>query len=204
MRNQKAETTRVSAAQQHVPDGLEAAGLVGRAPGERIMGTETEYGVIAPGSGLTPTQLSAAVVTAMGEALEQLGSASAAAPWDYLHERPLDDARGFSMRRADAHESQLTHEGTSVAPVATAKGGSGRILMNSVLGNGARFYVDHAHPEYSSPETTNSYDAAVWDQVTAWRARRRGSLAGASGTRFFCTRTMWTVRVPRMERTRTI
>lgn len=165
MRNQKAETTRVSAAQQHVPDGLEAAGLVGRAPGERIMGTETEYGVIAPGSGLTPTQLSAAVVTAMGEALEQLGSASAAAPWDYLHERPLDDARGFSMRRADAHESQLTHEGTSVAAGATAKGGSGRILMNSVLGNGARFYVDHAHPEYSSPETTNSHDAAVWDQA---------------------------------------
>ena len=115
----------------------------------------------------------------MGEALEELGSASAAAPWDYLHERPLDDARGFSVRRADAHESQLTHEGTSVAAGASVAGdcagagtgaagagaSGGRILMNSVLGNGARFYVDHAHPEYSSPETTNSYDAAVWDQA---------------------------------------
>lgn len=161
-------------AQHPVPEGLTAAGLVGRTPGERVMGTETEYGVIAPGSELTPTQLSAAVVTAMGEALDELGSASAAAPWDYLHERPLDDARGFSMRRADAHASQLTHEGTSVAAGASvagshasagARSANGRILMNSVLGNGARFYVDHAHPEYSSPETTNSYDAAVWDQA---------------------------------------
>lgn len=154
--------------QHPVPEGLTVAGLVGRAPGERVMGTETEYGIIAPGSELTPTQLSAAVVTAMGQALEELGSASAAAPWDYLHERPLDDARGFSMRRADAHESQLTHEGTSVAAgtgVAGAGAAGGRILMNSVLGNGARFYVDHAHPEYSSPETTNSYDAALWDQA---------------------------------------
>ena len=25
-------------------------------------------------------------------------------------------------------------------------------LANTVLTNGARFYVDHAHPEYSSPE----------------------------------------------------
>ncbi len=165
--------------QYPVPDGLTAAGLVGRTLGERVMGTETEYGIIAPGSELTPTQLSAAVVTAMGEALEELGSASAAAPWDYLHERPLDDARGFSVRRADAHESQLTHEGRSVAAGASGAAGAagagtgvagagaagGRILMNSVLGNGARFYVDHAHPEYSSPETTHSYDAAVWDQA---------------------------------------
>ena len=32
-------------------------------------------------------------------------------------------------------------------------------MMNMVLGNGARLYVDHAHPEYSSPEVTNPRDA---------------------------------------------
>ncbi len=36
-------------------------------------------------------------------------------------------------------------------------------LNNRVLGNGARFYVDHAHPEYSSPEVTSPLDAVVWD-----------------------------------------
>src|SRR3712207_8437754 len=27
-------------------------------------------------------------------------------------------------------------------------------LVNVILPNGARYYVDHAHPEYSSPETS--------------------------------------------------
>ncbi|PTT70062.1 depupylase/deamidase Dop, partial [Arthrobacter sp. HMWF013] len=40
---------------------------------------------------------------------------------------------------------------------------SGSLLTNMVLGNGARLYVDHAHPEYSSPEVTNPRDAVVWD-----------------------------------------
>src|SRR6185312_8186634 len=31
--------------------------------------------------------------------------------------------------------------------------------------NGARFYVDHAHPEYSSPETTNPRDCVIWDRA---------------------------------------
>jgi Pup amidohydrolase len=35
----------------------------------------------------------------------------------------------------------------------------------SILTNGARLYVDHAHPEYSSPEVTNPRDAVVWDKA---------------------------------------
>jgi proteasome accessory factor PafA2 len=36
-------------------------------------------------------------------------------------------------------------------------------MVNRVLTNGARFYVDHAHPEYSSPECTTAMDALVYD-----------------------------------------
>lgn len=36
-------------------------------------------------------------------------------------------------------------------------------LHNRVLGNGARLYVDHGHPEYSSPETTTPTDALTWE-----------------------------------------
>src|SRR5699024_12552141 len=39
------------------------------------------------------------------------------------------------------------------------------MLVNLILPNGARFYVDHAHPEFSSPETTNPLDAVIWDQA---------------------------------------
>ena len=38
-------------------------------------------------------------------------------------------------------------------------------LINLILSNGARFYVDHAHPEYSTPETINPRDCVIWDKA---------------------------------------
>jgi proteasome accessory factor PafA2 len=34
-----------------------------------------------------------------------------------------------------------------------------------ILTNGARLYVDHAHPEYSTPECTNPRDIVLWDKA---------------------------------------
>ena len=34
-------------------------------------------------------------------------------------------------------------------------------LVNAVLTNGARYYVDHAHPEYSSPECADALEACA-------------------------------------------
>src|SRR5699024_3238309 len=72
--------------------------------------------------------------------------------WDYADETPLRDARGFEMARQLADVSQLT----DVDDPTTA---------NSVLSNGARLYVDHAHPEYSSPEVVSPRDALRWDRA---------------------------------------
>ena len=55
------------------------------------------------------------------------------------------------MSRADADPSQLTDADLGLA--------------NAVLTNGARFYVDHAHPEYSSPEVLTPKDALVYDRA---------------------------------------
>ncbi|MCD0486567.1 proteasome accessory factor PafA2 family protein, partial [Streptacidiphilus sp. ASG 303] len=56
-------------------------------------------------------------------------------------------------------------------------------LANVILTNGARVYVDHAHPEYSAPETTNPRDAVLWDtageRVMAAAAARAAELPGA-------------------------
>ena len=38
-----------------------------------------------------------------------------------------------------------------------------RVTMNAILPNGARLYVDHAHPEYSSPEVLSPADAVLYD-----------------------------------------
>ncbi len=55
-------------------------------------------------------------------------------------------------------------------------------LANVILTNGARFYVDHAHPEFSSPECTNPRDAVIWDKagerIMAEAARRAAQVPG--------------------------
>ncbi|MDJ0320154.1 depupylase/deamidase Dop [Pseudarthrobacter sp. PS3-L1] len=142
----------------------------------RVMGAETEYGIHAPSApGANATMMSARVVQAYAHVTRQRAAGGAEARWDYTDEEPLHDARGWSQNRDSAHPSQLTDQPPvlDAEAVALAYGRpdleldgqdeSGSMLMNMVLGNGARLYVDHAHPEYSSPEVTNPRDALTWD-----------------------------------------
>ncbi|MCZ9340122.1 depupylase/deamidase Dop, partial [Streptomyces sp. TRM76130] len=91
------------------------------------------------------------------------------ARWDFEEENPLRDARGFDLAREVADSSQLTDEDIGLA--------------NVILTNGARLYVDHAHPEYSAPEVTNPRDAVLWDKagerIMAEAAERAAQLPGA-------------------------
>src|SRR5450830_327059 len=136
------------------------------------MGIETEYGILQPGRpGATPMRRSSHVVAVHATARE---SARARARWDYDDEDPLHDARGFRLQRASAHPSMLTD-----APSKPAPSGDGPQLLarsgieeyddpgaaNVVLTNGARLYVDHAHPEYSSPEVTGPLAGVRWDRA---------------------------------------
>jgi len=54
---------------------------------------------------------------------------------------------------------------------------------NCILTNGARLYVDHAHPEYSSPEVTNPLDGVLWDvageRVMLAAARELATIPGS-------------------------
>ncbi len=114
----------------------------------RIMGIESEFGISSPTNpSANPMLLSSQVVNAYADLT--MPNRIKRMRWDYDVESPLRDARGFDMSRADADPSQLTNEDYGLA--------------NVVLTNGARFYVDHAHPEYSSPEVTNPLDGALWD-----------------------------------------
>ncbi|HEY2832558.1 MAG TPA: depupylase/deamidase Dop, partial [Sporichthyaceae bacterium] len=57
-------------------------------------------------------------------------------------------------------------------------------LANVILTNGARLYVDHAHPEYSTPECTNPRAAVIWDKagerVMAEAATKAATVPGAA------------------------
>jgi proteasome accessory factor PafA2 len=126
------------------------------------MGTETEYGISVPG------QPTANAMVASSQIVNAFQPSSAARDrrtrWDFEEESPLRDARGFDLSR----------EATTDPGSALADDDLG--LANVILTNGARLYVDHAHPEYSGPEVTNARDLVIWDKagerVMAEAARR--------------------------------
>ena len=147
----------------------------------RMMGIETEYGIVQPGVPMAnPMALSAAVVAAYAE------QAAATARWDYEGEDPLADARGFRLERAAAHPDQLTD--SPAERDATLGGlrrrrpepaGLGGPVTSVVLTNGARLYVDHAHPEYSSPEVIGPRAAVRWDRAGEEVMRRATAVLAA-------------------------
>lgn len=141
----------------------------------RIVGLETEFGVLDPDNPrANPIELSDIVVDSYG----RHGSAAGCTEpvrWDYTGEDPLHDARGFRLERAAADPSMLTDDPTRPAPSGgahlqhIARPSREELALphatNTVLTNGARLYVDHAHPEYSSPEVTNPREAVLWDRA---------------------------------------
>lgn len=111
---------------------------------QRFLGTETEYGILTPDDpGVSPLLSSTHAVVAYA-ALHT----AARSRWDYEEEAPLKDARGFDLQRY------------RTVPVVDPNALG---VANVVTGNGARFYVDHGHPEYSAPETSNAWEAMIYD-----------------------------------------
>jgi len=117
----------------------------------RIMGTEVEYGISVPGDPTAnPVITSTQVVLAYAAAQEI--PRSRRARWDYEVESPLRDARGFDLSAptlSPQNDSELDDLGAA----------------NVILTNGARLYVDHAHPEFSTPEVTTPRDVVAWDKA---------------------------------------
>jgi proteasome accessory factor PafA2 len=106
----------------------------------KVLGTETEYGIsVRPVRDFNPALASAQLVNSYPGGRVRV-------QWSYEEESPGRDARGFG------------HEGFGVSDPEGA-------LVNAVLTNGARLYVDHAHPEYSSPECFDPLEAALYDKA---------------------------------------
>ena len=107
----------------------------------KVLGTETEYGIIVRGGGEpNPIAASSALINAYVSALARRIA------WDFQDESPARDVRGY-VRESQMAPDVETH------------------LVNTVLTNGARYYVDHAHPEYSGPECSNVREAVLYDKA---------------------------------------
>jgi len=107
----------------------------------KVLGIETEYGIVIRGAAdPNPIAASSTLINAY------VAELSRKVEWDFEDESPGRDARGFAR------------EGSMPPEVETH-------LVNAVLTNGARYYVDHAHPEYSSPECADALDAVLYDKA---------------------------------------
>ncbi|MEY4339128.1 MAG: Pup deamidase [Actinomycetota bacterium] len=124
----------------------------------KVCGIETEYGIIVRGpvaeGASNPVTASSMLINAY------LSAHQRKVGWDFDHERPGTDARGFSVDDLLAPEVETT-------------------LVNAVLTNGARYYVDHAHPEISTPECRTAFDVLVYDRA-AEEIVRASMIAAAS------------------------
>jgi Pup amidohydrolase len=106
----------------------------------KVLGTETEYGIIIRNQrDFNPALASALVINSYDGRRVRV-------QWSYEEESPGRDARGFG------------HEGFGISDPESA-------LVNAVLSNGARLYVDHAHPEYSGPECYDPLEGALHDKA---------------------------------------
>jgi Pup amidohydrolase len=105
----------------------------------KVCGIETEYAVLLRGTAdANPVLASSMLINAYVEH-RKVG-------WDFDDESPGRDARGFGRDGAQPPEIE-TH------------------LVNTVLTNGARYYVDHAHPEYSTPECADALELVCADKA---------------------------------------
>src|SRR6202048_4719757 len=134
---------------------------------KRVLGIETEYGITIQG---------AASVDVVAESIELVRSYTehgAHMKWDYRLADPHRDARGFPgpSLLQDTDESAY-YEIDRRRPLSFEE-----IKSDLVLSNGARFYNDHAHPEYSTPECTTLGQIVAQDEagerILAECARRR-------------------------------
>ncbi|HUV57434.1 MAG TPA: depupylase/deamidase Dop [Acidimicrobiales bacterium] len=120
----------------------------------KVLGIETEYG-IAGGPDADPIVASSVIVNAYAQ------QGRTHINWDFEGERPDMDARGLPAL-------------TTFAPIVETH------LANTVLTNGARLYVDHAHPEYSSPECRTPLEATLYDVAGEEVMRRALQIANES------------------------
>src|SRR2546423_2790398 len=108
---------------------------------DKVMGIETEYGISSPGApDFNPVLSSSLLINTYAGSLRRIR-------WDYEQESPLRDARGLE-------------------PVQAREGGDEDLgLANVILPNGARYYVDHAHPDNSTPQCRSPRQLVAHDKA---------------------------------------
>jgi len=81
--------------------------------------------------------------------------------WDYECEDPHADMRGFHVEELRQDEDESSYSVRDAERELSFV----EIKSDLVLGNGARFYNDHAHPEYCTPECSAVAELLAHDRA---------------------------------------
>ncbi len=152
---------------------------------QRTLGIETEYGITVDG---------VETVDVVGESIALVRSYTEVVPpaqdtalkWDYTQEDPHQDMRGFRVEEL----LQDFDEAKYFVQDQNRKLSFQEIKSDLVLSNGARYYNDHAHPEYSTPECKSLRDIVAQDKageriIEECVRRRNRRLAGKGVVKVF-------------------
>ena len=122
---------------------------------ERIYGLETEYGITVDGvEKLDVVEESMQLIRCylQGEFVPL---------WDYELENPRKDARGFEVKELLNDKDETVHLQKDRKRKIPFK----ELKSDLILYNGARFYNDHTHPEYSTGECRTLRDLVAQDRA---------------------------------------
>lgn len=112
----------------------------------KVLGIETEFGITHRGVETpNPVTASSLLINAYLAEIQREQQLASRVGWDFEDESPGADARGDT--------------GSASPPEVETH------LVNAVLTNGARYYVDHAHPELSTPECADARQVVVYDRA---------------------------------------
>lgn len=116
----------------------------------KVVGIEQEYAINVKGiDGMSPFQASCLLVNSYARKIG-IREPGVRVLWDYGHETPYRDIRGDVFGKKAGQEIVAEEE---------------NLKINAALPNGARFYTDHAHPEYSTPECQSARDVVACDKA---------------------------------------
>jgi proteasome accessory factor A len=116
---------------------------------KKVVGIETELGIMVRGAAeWNPVSASSMLINAyVGTDPGGIDDRATPIAWDFIDEMPGADARQALAPSFAMPPEIETH------------------LVNAVLTNGARYYVDHAHPEISTPECLDALSVVLYDRA---------------------------------------
>jgi proteasome accessory factor A len=123
----------------------------------KVIGVEQEYAIQLKGDpSVTAFDASCMLVNAYARSVG-LRESDMQVLWDYAHETPYEDIRGRLFLKSVIRQAVCDED---------------NLRINAGLPNGARFYTDHAHPEYSTPECRGARQAVACDKAGELVLRR--------------------------------